>query len=485
MNNSTSAQSASESGKKDQKSAGFNPPAAAARAARYEPLFPADAGLYPRIQGLEEAVKAAEKCRQCTPPAPCILSCPLHINIPAALKSIQQNEIEKAASIFRARNPFAEVCGRLCTQNLVCQKACNQVCGDNGPPINLLEEYVSYKQRESGQQNIEPGSPLNCSIAVVGSGPAGLACTYTLVRSGFDVTVYEKMPLPGGMLRYGIPEYKIPPGWIENYTESLQEAGVTFKTGISVGSEMPVDDLFKQGFSAIFIASGCNVDNIPDIPGVDLPGVCLASDFIARARIKPQLLPQELQLKPPLGIRIIVLGGGNTAMDCLRAAFHIGSAEVTCIFEKNKEAMTGSSRMRMEAKEAGARFRYMTKPIQFIPDPQGNVSAVECLHCELGSADKNGLRDSVPIPGSNFLLRADTIVLAMGVHPDPTIGNTTPGLETHAGGLIIVDPETRNTSRTRIFAGGDAVRGPDLVVSAVADGISAAHAIKRSLISST
>ncbi|MBN1264052.1 MAG: FAD-dependent oxidoreductase [Anaerolineales bacterium] len=451
------------------------------RAARYEPLFPSETSLFPRILSPQQAVQSAQNCLLCADPAPCTLACPLQIDIPKAMNFIRQNQFLQAAAIFREKNPFAEACGRLCSEDLVCQKACNQVCSAAAPQINLLGEYVCFVERESGQQSITPGTPQDRSVAIVGSGPAGLACAETLVRSGISATIFEKMPLPGGMLRYGIPEYKLPPDWINNYIGALESVGVTFKTGINIGRDIPVDDLIQQGFSAVFIAVGCNIDSIPDIPGVDLPGVCLASEFIARARLIPEQLPLEMQHRQPLGIRILVLGGGNTALDCMRAALQIGSAEVTCVYEKSEADMPVSDLIKAEVKEAGAHFRYMTKPVRFIPDPQGNVSAVECLQCELGPPDQNGQRDSVPIPGSNFLLRADTIVVAMGVHPDPTIGKTTPGLSTYADGLITIDPATRATSRPGIFAGGDAAHGPHLVVSAVLDGMCAAHTIELSL----
>lgn len=459
---------------------GDNTPPQIQRPVQYEPLFPVEPAPFPLLQDARQAVEIAGKCLHCDSPAPCVVACPLEIDIPEALRLIEQGQIYKAGQLFTRANPLAELCGRLCPQNLLCQTACNQVRGDDSLQIGQAAEYTAFivRQQSPAPAHLKPGGPR---IAVIGSGPAGLAAAHSLIKLGFRVHVFESMPEPGGMLRYGIPEYKTPPGWIDDYVDKLARTGVIFETSQHIGIDRSIQDLLDSGFVSIFLATGCNIDIVPDIPGVDLPGIYRASDFIALARRKKEPLPAELEALPEIGHRIVVLGGGSTAADCLRAAIHIGAEEVSCIFHLTEAEMPGDEKLRAAARRSGARFRYLTRPLKFIADSRGHVSAMECLQCELGPPDKDGNRKSVPIPGSNFLVRTDTVVLAVGTRPDPMLGRTTPGLDTHTGGLITADRETCATSLQKVYAGGDAVRGPHYLATAVRDGLRAAAAIARDL----
>jgi len=297
------------------------------------------------------------------------------------------------------------------------------------------------------------------------------------VRQGHDVTIFEAMPAPGGLLVYGIPNFKLPKDVVRAVIGDLEQAGVQFVLNTRIGKDKTIDDLFGEGFHAVFVGVGTGVDAKMDVPGVDLPGVYQATEFLVRANVDPALLPPDLQGKPEIGERVAVVGGGDTASDCLRSALRLGAKDVVCLYRRTEAEMPGGEKDRELAREEGAQFRFLTQPVRFIAGPDGRVNAVECLQCELGEPDESGRRRPVPIEGSNFTVEADTVILALGYWPDPTIGETTPGLKTHKWGLIEVDPETGTTSREGVFAGGDAVTGPNLVVSAMAAGRRAARSI--------
>ncbi|MGD8604820.1 MAG: NAD(P)-dependent oxidoreductase [Anaerolineales bacterium] len=429
----------------------------------------------------EEAKQAAERCIHCPDPAACVKACPVGNDIPSAMWSIEQGDFIGAAEIYRQTSSMPEICGRVCPHEALCAGAC--VRNKRGEPVitGALEAFVTDYQREHGEVVIPVGKPTGKKVAIVGAGPAGLACAEQLVQKGHQATIFEAAPAPGGLLIYGIPNFKLPKDVVNARLEDLKKAGIEFVTNTRIGKDKTVDDIMSNGYDAMFIGVGAEVDAEFDVPGVDLPGVYQATPFLIRANVDPELLPPDTGGKPEVGRRVAVIGGGDTASDCLRSALRLGADEVTCLYRRTEAEMPGGKKDRELAREEGAKYRFLTQPVKFIAGPDGRVSAVECLQCELGEPDDSGRRRPIPIEGSNFTVPVDSVVLALGYWPDPLIGETTPDLETHKWGLIVTDSETGKTSREGVYAGGDAVTGPDLVVTAMHAGRISAAAIDEYL----
>ena len=425
----------------------------------------------------ESAKEAARRCIQC-PGAKCVKACPLHNDIPLALWHIEHGEFEEAARVFRRTSTFSEVCGRVCPQIILCEGSCIYVKKGAAPlPIGRLEAFAAdYLKSHSGISE-EKQPPTGHRAAVVGAGPAGLTVAELLARKGHGVTLYDAWPRAGGIMRYGIPRFKMNHKICDDKAELLEKLGIEFVFDTRVGSDLTVDDLQEQGFETIFLGVGAGMSTELKIPGADLQGVYHATPFLIRANVDEALRPHELKEPAVVGERVAVIGGGDTAMDCLRTSVRLGAREVTCVYRRTEAEMPGNEKDRALAREEGVNFRWLTQPVQLSGDEDGHVTAMKCLRMELGEPDASGRRRPVPIEGSEFALVVDTVILALGYVPDPLIGDTTPGLETHGWGLIAVDEETGVTSRENVFAGGDAVVGPDLVVTAVAQGRAAAEAM--------
>lgn len=429
----------------------------------------------------EQARKAAERCIHCPDPAPCQAACPAGNDIPSALWLIENGDFLGAAEIYRRTSSMPEICGRVCPHGDFCQGAC--VRNKRGEPVltGALEAFASDYQREHGTIEVPVGEPSGKKVAIIGAGPSGLSCADQLVPHGHSVVVFEAYPGLGGLLTYGIPNFKLSKDVVRGRIDDLVRAGVEFVPNTRIGKDKTIDDLLSEGFDAVYVAVGAEVDAPMKVPGADLSGIYLATEFLIRANIDPSMLPVGLEGKPEVGSRVAVVGGGDTASDCLRSALRLGAEEVICLYRRTEAEMPGNKKDRALAEEEGARFRFLTQPVKFIAGADGKVAAVECLQCELGEPDESGRRRPLPIEGSNFTVEADTVVLALGYWPDPMIGETTPNLETHKWGLIVADEETGATSRPGIYAGGDAVTGPDLVVTAMTAGRRAANAINEFL----
>ena len=324
--------------------------------------------------------------------------------------------------------------------------------------------------------------PTGKRVALIGSGPAGLGCADQLIQRGHEVTIFESKPIAGGLLVYGIPNFKLPKDvWFQKW-EEFERAGVKFVPHTYIGKDKTIDDLFNEGFDAVFIGVGAEIDaKMENTPGTDLPGVYEATDFLIRGNVDPSLLPPNMKQPLKVGKRTVVIGGGDTASDCLRTALRLGAEEVTCLYRRTENEMPGGKKDRTMAREEGAKYRFLTQPIKFIAGEDGKLAAVECLEMKLGEPDKKGRRKPVPVEGSNFIVECDTAVLALGYWPDPIIGKTTPDLETHDWGLITAERFGGITSREGVFSGGDCVTGPDLVVTAMVAGRKAARAIDEYL----
>jgi glutamate synthase (NADPH/NADH) small chain len=437
-----------------------------------------EATFYPLTE--DEARQAAERCIQC-PEAPCMVACPVHNDIPGAMWLIEHGDFLGAAELYRRTSSLPEICGLVCPHEALCQGSC--VRAKRGEPVltGALEAFTTAYQRHHAGVEILPGEPSGKHVAVIGAGPAGLACAEQLLTRGHAVTLFDAAPAAGGLLTYGIPNFKLPKTVVEGRLEDLRRGGAEFVLGVKAGEDRSLESLLQDGFDALFIGTGSGIDADMEIPGDDLPGVFPATEFLVRNNVDPTKLPAEMKSRPPVGKRMVVIGGGDTASDCLRTALRLGAQEVTCLYRRTEAEMPGGKKDRELARQEGAHYRFLTQPVRFHADPDGRVASVECLQCELGEPDASGRRRPVPIEGSNFTVPADTVVLALGYWPDPLLGEATPGLQTHKHGLIVTDSETGRTSLPGVFAAGDAVSGPDLVVTAMRGGRQAAAAIDEYL----
>jgi glutamate synthase (NADPH/NADH) small chain len=424
----------------------------------------------------EQAMYEASRCIECPDPAACVRACPVNNDIPSAMWLISQGEFLEAAKIYRKTSSLPEICGRVCPHDKLCQGSCVQ--GKHGEPVatGMLEAFVIDYERQHGEIDMSVPEWNGKKVAIVGSGPSGLAAAEQLAKRGYKVTMFEAKPQPGGLLLYGIPNFKLDKDVVFDRIEEILSLGVEFVGSTFIGKDKNIDDLFEEGYEAVYVAVGTWIDAPMDIPGENLPGVYKGTEYLIRNNVCEDLFPDEVRPDTVIGNKIVVIGGGDTASDCLRTAVRMEAEEVTCVYRRSELEMPGSSKDRKLAKEEGADYQFLTQPVKFIAGDDGNLAQIECIRMELGEPDKSGRRRPVPIEGSNFIIDADVAVLALGYWPDETIGKSTPDLETYKWGLIQVNDE-QATSRPGVFAGGDAATGPDLVVTAMDAGRRAAASI--------
>jgi glutamate synthase (NADPH/NADH) small chain len=419
----------------------------------------------------EQATAEAARCLECGK-APCVAACPLHNPIREWLVLTAQGRFLEAAHLSRTTNPMPEICGRVCPQDRLCEGAC--VLGVKQEPVAIgaVERFINdYAIAQEGLP-VPPPAPLTgFRVAVVGAGPAGLACAEALVRRGHVVEVYEAHPEPGGLLRFGIPGFKLDPAVVRRRVDYLRRLGIRFVCGVRVGDDLSLDDL-RRRFDAVFLATGATTPRRPALPGIHLDGVVDALPFVTRTR------PESPERDDLRGRQVVVLGGGDTAMDCLRTARRLGASRVTCVYRRDEANMPGSRREVQAAREEGVEFIWLAAPVRFVDDGAGRLVAIECIRMALGEPDESGRRRPVAVVGSEFTLPADVAVLAFGFDGTPVPAPRGP--RTTAGLTYVVDADGA-TDIPGVFAGGDVVRGPDLVVTALADGRRAADAIDRYL----
>ena len=429
----------------------------------------------------EQAKILASRCIHCPDPAACVVACPTTNDIPSAMWLIEQGEFLEAAKLYRQTSSLPAICGRVCPHEQLCQGSC--VLNKSEEPVltGILEAFAVDYERKMGLTRIPVGEPSGKRVAIVGAGPAGLACAEQLVQKGHAVKIFDAKPEAGGLLTYGIPNFKLPKEVVFARICDLRKAGVAFEFNVYIGKDKTIDDLFAEGFNAVFVGVGTGVDAKMDIEGEDLPGVFEGTEFLIRANVDPAILPEGMTEPLEIGDKVVVIGGGDTASDCLRSALRLGAANVTCLYRRTEKEMPGGAKDRKMAKEEGAKYMFLTQPVRFIAGENGRLQGVECVKMELGEPDASGRRRPIPIEGSNFIVEADTAIKALGYWPDPTIGKTTPDLETHKWGLIVTDKETGATTKPGVYAGGDAVTGPDLVVTAMVAGRKSAAAIDKYL----
>lgn len=429
----------------------------------------------------EQAMLEASRCVHCPDPAPCMLACPTHNDIPSAMWLIEQGRFLEAAQLYRQTSSLPEICGRVCPHEQLCQGSCS--LGKNFMPVltGALEAFTTDFERQAKGVSIPVGKSTEQAVAIIGSGPAGMACAEQLLEKGYQVTIFESKPAAGGLLTYGIPNFKLPKEVVFARIEDLEKAGVKFVYDTYIGQDMTIDDLFKNGFQAVFVGVGTEIDAPMEVEGEQLPGVYKATEFLMRCNVDLQHLPVEIRSRPEIGKKVVVIGGGDTASDCLRTALRLGADEVTCLYRRTEHEMPGGKHDRELAKEEGANYQFLTQPIRFIAAENGRLAKVECIRMVLGEPDEKGRRRPVPVENSNFFVEADSAITAVSYWPDPIIGKTTPELKTDKWGLIYADPKTGATSRPGVYAGGDDVTGPSLVVTAMVAGRNAAIAIDKYL----
>jgi glutamate synthase (NADPH/NADH) small chain len=426
----------------------------------------------------DRAMLEASRCIHCPDPAPCMLACPCHNDIPSAMWLIEQGRYVEASQLYRQTSSLPEICSRVCPQEQLCQGSCALNKTQEPVLCGPLETYVTCYERKTAGVAIPVGKPTGRNVAIVGAGPAGLGCAEQLLEQGHSVTFFDSKPAPGGLLVYGIPNFKLAKEVFFCRWGDFEKAGAKFAGNTYIGETKTIDQLIQEGFDAVFIGIGTGIDAKMEIPGEDLPGVYEGTDFLMRANTEQNLLPESKRERPQLGKRVVVIGGGDTASDCLRSALRLGAEDVTCLYRRTEKEMPGGKKDRQMAKEEGAKYRFLTQPVKFIAGEDGHLAAIECIEMRLGEPDARGRRKPVPVEGSNFSIAVDTAIKALGYWPDPLIGKTTPGLETHDYGLLsVVDKETYATTRAGVFAAGDGVTGPDLVVTAMVGGRKAARAI--------
>jgi glutamate synthase (NADPH/NADH) small chain len=429
----------------------------------------------------ETAQFHASRCIHCPDPAPCVEACPTHNDIPSAMWLIEQGQFVEAAQLYRQNSSLPEICGRVCPHEQLCQGSC--VRNKRHEPVltGALEAFVTDYERQVGATRLQSSSASGKKVAIVGAGPAGLACAEQLVQKGHQVAIYDVKPVPGGLLLYGIPNFKLPKQVVADRWQDLEDAGVQFIGNTYIGKDKTIDQLFEEGFDAVFVGVGTGIDAPMEVPGEDLPGVYKATEFLVRGNVDLELLPEEMRARPEIGEKLVVIGGGDTASDCLRTALRLGAGEVTCLYRRTENEMPGGRKDRKLAREEGAQYEFLTQPVKFIAGEDGHLAQVECIRMVLGEPDAKGRRRPVPVEDSNFIVKADTAILALGYWPDPVIGESTPGMETRNWGLIVTNKETGATTRPGVYAGGDAVTGPDLVVTAMVAGRKAAASIHEYL----
>lgn len=428
----------------------------------------------------ETARVEASRCIQCPTPQPCMLGCPLHNDVPAAMLEISEGNFLEATTIFRQTSNFPEVCGRLCPDELLCARPCP--VGEFDPSIRLgrLEAFVADYQRQAEGLPI-PGipQPTGWRVAVVGSGPAGLTVAEELAKLGHEITVFEMRRRPGGMLVYTIPRFRLPLHIVEAKIAQLERMGVQFVCETHVGQDVMVRDLLQQGYHAVFLGTGAGFEPMMNLPGVDLEGVYLATEFLLRTNPDKSYIPPDEQMPIQVGERVAVFGAGHAAVDCARTAVRLGAQKVTCFYRGWEMDILCRYEDRLAAQEEHVRFVGLTEPVALIGDERGHVAQVQCQHVHL--TRRGGRIYLIPAEDSRYTMDVDAVVFAPERGPDLMIAQTTPGLETEPGGWIITDEETGQTTRRGVFAAGDNTGESHLAVMAIAEGRRVAASIHRYL----
>lgn len=428
----------------------------------------------------QQAIDEAKRCLQCKH-KPCIAGCPVHINIPEFILKVSQGNFKQAYEIINKSSSLPSVCGRVCPQQIQCEQRC--VRGIKGKPICIgrLEMFVADWHNNNYDGNVEKPKLNGRKVAVVGSGPAGITCASDLAKLGYDVTIFEALNLAGGILVYGIPEFRLPKVIVEKEINKLKDIGVKIKTNMLIGKNVTIDELFdKFHFDAVFIGSGASLSKSMNIVGEDLKGVYSANEFLSSMNLMELgIKDNNTQIKKPK--KVAVVGGGNVAMDVARCAKRLGADDVYIVYRRSEEEMPALLEEIYHAKQEGIIFKILTNPVEILGDDSDNVNGIKCVEIKLGEPDESGRPRPIIKNDSEFILDVDCVVISIGTLPNPLISDTTPGLDINNWGGIIVDEQTGLTSRQGVFAGGDVVTGPKTVILAMGAGKTAAKAIDEYL----
>ena len=423
----------------------------------------------------EMAVHEADRCLHC-PNKPCVAHCPVMIDIPAFIEKVAEEDMEGAYEILSASSTLPAVCGRVCPQETQCESAC--VRGIKGEPVGIgrLERFVADYHRANSKEKPQKPAPNGHKVAVIGAGPSGLTAAGDLAKLGYEVTIYEALHLAGGVLVYGIPEFRLPKAIVQEEIDNLTALGVDVETNMVIGKVLTVDDLFEMGNEAIYIASGAGLPMFMGIPGESLNGVYSANEFLSRVNLMKAYREDS---KTPIkrGKKVAVVGGGNVAMDAARCAKRLGAEDVYIVYRRGMEELPARKEEVEHAEEEGIIFKLLSNPVEVIDDGEGNVGGLRCVEMELGEPDESGRRRPVVKEGSEFVLDVDTMIMSIGTSPNPLIRSTTPGLEANRKGCLITRDDSGLTTREGVYAGGDAVTGAATVILAMGAGKHAAAAI--------
>ena len=427
----------------------------------------------------EQVVAEAERCLQCGK-ATCVEGCPVEIDIPIFIQLIKERKFGEAIRKIKEKNSLPAICGRVCPQEGQCQANCT--LGKVGDPISIgrLERFVADWERERGYQNPQRPPPTGKRVAIVGAGPAGLTAAADLAKLGHEVVIFEALHKPGGVLIYGIPEFRLPKKIVEAEAQYIEKLGVTIKMNAMIGKLYTIKELLEQ-FDAVFIGTGAGLPRFMRIPGENLCGIYSANEFLIRVNLLKAYAFPEYDTPIYVGEKVAVIGGGNVATDSARCALRLGAKEVKIVYRRSRKEMPARAEEIENAEEEGIVFEFLTNPKSFIGNERGWVKAMECIRMRLGEPDASGRRRPIPIEGSEFIMDVDTVVVAIGRTPNPIIQQTTEGLQVTKWGTIIVD-ENGKTSIEGVYAGGDIVTGEATVISAMGAGKRAARSIHRYLL---
>lgn len=429
----------------------------------------------------EQAQKEAQRCLDCAKPT-CMNGCPVSINIPTFIKHIEKGDFLGAAKVLKETSALPAVCGRVCPQEKQCEAQCIHLkMKKEAVAIGYLERFAADYERESGQMSVpEVAQPNHIKIAVVGSGPAGLSFAGDIVKLGYDVTVFEALHEIGGVLKYGIPEFRLPNDIVDVEINILKKMGVKFFNNCIVGKTITYEDLHEEGFKGVFVASGAGLPNFMNIPGENLIGVMSSNEYLTRVNLMDAANP-ESDTPVLIGKKVAVVGGGNTAMDSVRTARRLGAERSMIVYRRSEEEMPARLEEVKHAKEEGIEFLTLHNPLEYIGDEKGRVKQMRLQKMELGEPDASGRRRPVPIEGAIETIDVDEVIVSIGVSPNPLIPSTFRGLEVSKWGTIIVDESTMQSALNDVYAGGDIVRGGATVILAMGDGRKAADAMHKQL----
>jgi glutamate synthase (NADPH/NADH) small chain len=427
----------------------------------------------------EQAMEEAGRCIQCKKHN-CVEGCPVDVDIPDFIKAVREGDMPEAVRILKGKNSLPGICGRVCPQETQCEMTCS--LAKKGAPIAIgrLERYVAdweLAHSSSSITQMEQHTPTGKRVAVVGSGPSGLTAAADLAKLGHKVTIFEALHIAGGVLMYGIPEFRLPKHIVQTEVDYVKSLGVEVRLDSVIGRLLSVDELLESGYDAVFLGIGAGAPMFLNIPGENLSGIYSANEFLTRTNLMKAYLFPEYDTPLKVGRRVAVIGAGNVAMDAARCSLRLGADEVYIVYRRTRAEMPARLEERENAEEEGVIFKLLTNPKQFFGNDQGWVKAMECYEMELGEPDESGRRRPIIKPGSEFIMEVDTVIVALGTIPNPLLPATTKGLETTRRGTIVADEEMGKTTKHAVWAGGDIVTGAATVISAMGAGKRAAASI--------